>query len=194
MYKTEVSLRFYFTLKIRRGSMNKLNIATLVLSAAVCGNAFADQGIASNGVYLGVGPTSVIGIVSGGSTGVDPGATMTLGYRINNNFAVETNYTGFFEAFGSGQIVDLSIKGIKPVTPNFSVYGKLGVAYVHARTDLDFLWVSMHSSTTRVAPAFGAGIDYNFTPNFSTELGATVIPVSGATIVPVTLGLRYTFG
>jgi opacity protein-like surface antigen len=173
--------------------MNKLNIATLVLSTTVCANAFAEQSIAANGVYLGAGVASVTGVMDSHASS-DPGAALTLGYRINNNFAVEANLTSFVEVFASGQIVDLSLKGLMPVTPNFSLFGKVGAAVFHARNDFDFLGLSDHSSMTRFAPAVGAGLSYNFTPNFSTELGATVIPVSGVTIVPVTLGLRYTFG
>lgn len=117
-----------------------------------------------------------------------------MGYRINNNFAFETSYTGFLEAFASGQIVDLTVKAFKPVTPNFSFYGKLGGAMFHAREDIDFLCVSEHHSETRFGPEVGTGLSYNFTPNFATELGVSVIPVSGVTLVPVTFGLRYTFG
>jgi len=178
--------------------VNKFSIATIagisILSAAASVNALADQSsIAVNGVYIGAGATGVVGIINSG-TSVDPGATITLGYRVNNNFAVESNVTAFVEAFASGQIIDLNMKGILPVTSKFSVFGKLGAACFHAKDDFDFLGFSDHSSVTRFAPEVGGGVSYNFTPNFATELGASVVPVSGLTIVPVTLGMRYTFG
>ncbi len=173
---------------------NKLSLAISVLSATLSVNALAEQSIATNGIYIGAGLTPVVGITSG-SYKTDPGATLALGYRINNNFAVETSYTGFFEEFASGQIIDLSVKGIMPITPNFSVYGKLGGAAFHAKEDVDFLWINEHSSVTRYAPEAGAGLSYNFTRNFTTDLGMSVIPVgSGLTLMPVTFGLRYTFG
>ncbi len=178
--------------------MQKFKIATIaslsILSTTLCVNAFAEQSIAANGVYIGLGATPIMGLVQGGGAYVDPGATMTLGYRINNNFALETSYTGFIELFASGQIIDLTMKGFMPMTPNFSVVGKIGAACFHAKSDFDFLGFSDHHSTTRFAPEVGAGLSYNFTANFATELGVSVVPVSGVTIVPVTFGLRYTFG
>jgi hypothetical protein len=169
-------------------------VSFATLFAAFSTPTFAEQSLAAAGVYIGAGITPII-IAGHGNSEVDAGASLTLGYRLNNNFALETNYVGFVAPFVTGQIIDLNVKGFLPITPKFSVFGKLGAAYFRADASLDFFF--FHSRATRIiyAPEVGAGLDYNFTPNFSAELGLAVLPIeSNLVAMPATLGLRYTFG
>lgn len=153
----------------------------------------AEQSIATNGVYLGAGITPVI--ATGHGTAINPGASAALGYRINNHFAVETSYTGFVNAFLTGKIIDLTAKAFLPITPKLSAFGKLGGAYFRSEADFNFWFIHEHSVKSVVAPEAGAGLDYNFTPKLAAELGMAVLPVqSNIYVMPVTLGLRYTFG
>jgi hypothetical protein len=114
-----------------------LTVSFATLFAAFSTPTFAEQSIASTGVYIGAGITPIT-VVGHGRSEVDAGASLTLGYRLNNNFALETNYVGFVAPFVTGQIIDMNAKGFLPITPKFSVFGKLGVAYFRAEANVDF--------------------------------------------------------
>ncbi len=175
--------------------MNKLNVLKLasVLIFFISAPLFAEQNIAATGVYLGAGITPVIS--TGNGTVVDPGISAALGYRFNTYVAIEASYTGFINAFLTGQIIDLNAKAFLPMTSQLSAYGKIGIAYFRSDADFNFWFIQEHITKTMVTPEIGMGLDYNFTPHFAAELGVAALPVqSSLYVIPATLGLRYTFG
>jgi OOP family OmpA-OmpF porin len=88
--------------------------------------------------------------------------------------------------------------GSMPVSDDFSIYGKLGVARASSETN-----TLGEQNTSRIAPTFGAGIEYKFTSNVAGRLGVDMYGVtatlpttvvkqnSNATVVNA--GLSYSF-
>jgi hypothetical protein len=163
------------------------------LVSSVVSSSHASESIASSGFYLGAGVTPVMGYASK-RTSIDPGASISLGCQITPAYAVEVDYVGFLEAFTTGNLIDFSAKAFVSLTPKLSAFGKLGVAYVHLDTDIDIFYTHFHTSYAQWAPAMGGGFDYHFTPNFAAELSAVAVPIKSIVMVPMTLGLHYTFG
>ena len=148
-----------------------LGRSRLGLSGGDIDGALANQGIAS-------------------STSSDTGHTafdINAGYRFNRNWGVEAAYTHFGEFnFNSTTATDtlggtykanaLSLAGLGylPLTPNWSVYGKAGLARTSA--DLD---VSSASGTTAVSNQshsgtsllFGAGLQYDISSTYYAKAG-----------------------
>lgn len=113
------------------------------------------------------------------------------GYRFNKNFAVELAYTGASYIYTtppttglrtlSKQIVlAMTAVGTMPVSDAFSVYGKLGVARASSEnTGLG------EQSSSRVAPTYGIGAEYKFTPHIAGRFGVDVYGVTAT--LPTTL-------
>ncbi|MFA6921103.1 MAG: outer membrane beta-barrel protein [Gallionella sp.] len=112
------------------------------------------------------------------------------GYRYNKNLAVELAYTGASYIYTtpvgcvrslSKQIVfAVTAVGTMPVSDAFSIYGKLGVARASSENNL-----AGEQTTSRVAPTFGAGVEYKFTPNIAGRFGVDVYGVTAT--IPTTL-------
>ena len=109
------------------------------------------------------------------------------GYRFNRNFAAELAYESLGSyAYSSNTGVDtingkfkadalsLAGLGIYPFTPNWSVYGKLGLARTNAKLDASSstgaspVSGSSHSGTSLL---YGAGLMYDFAGGYFTKLG-----------------------
>lgn len=154
---------------------------------------------------------------------------VAVGYQFNQNFAVEAGYLQLGEGkvnLGAVHIpdedviaqaalklhqnaIDLVGKGIIPISSNFNVYGKLGVAYVTttSKGTLEtpgFPTVSFdlkdrnNVAKHKWAPEAAVGVSYDITPNVSLDTSWTHIQPLGSNkpgnIDFVAVGLGYNFG
>jgi len=151
------------------------------------------------------------------------------GYQFSPNWAAELGYTKFSNAtadrvFSSTSTttplhpnidshstiktyaVDLVGKGILPLPHNFSLYGKLGVAYLSeienqtGSTTISGVSsvATFHNSEHKIYPTYGVGVSYDVTQNIATDLSWTRIQrVNGDRYLSNTdllgLGLSYHF-
>lgn len=155
---------------------------------------------ASTGFYLGAdtGDSWV-----GSNAGDDSGwkgifFRPAVGYRINNNLAIEGGYADyssvdFFGIKDEFYTIDLAAKFILPLEYNISLFGKLGVVYMHEQVEGPYL---PKSEDSVYVPELGIGADYNFTRNLALEAGITYVPGTDNTrsLMPISIGFRYTFG
>ena len=181
--------------------MNKKAIAafTLMLSSGLAAAQSADKagwyaGLDLGRSRLGMSGADIDGALAnqgvGGSSSVDRSDTgfgINGGYRFNRNFAVEAGWarlgdfsyssnTGTDTIDGKFKANALSLAGlgIYPLTPNWSVYGKAGLA----RTSVD-LEASSETGATAVSNQshagvgwlLGAGLTYDFSGGVFTKLG-----------------------
>jgi len=173
--------------------LNTLLAASLAgIALAFSISTYAVQNIASPGVYIGAGINPIV--LTGHGTDIEIGGSTTLGYRINNQVAIESSYTGFLDSFLTGEIIDVNAKYFLPVTSQWGAFGKLGAAYFHSESQFKIWFFDIKASKTSVTPEVGMGFDYNFTPKFAAEVGISAFPIySNLVVLPITLGLRYTF-
>lgn len=144
----------------------------------------------------------------------------TVGYRFNDYLAVEGGFLYAANNSNSGQnysvdntrpwgpdelkiySFDAVVKGIVPFESGFSLFAKGGLAYTHQYvfnqvfaniTDPEFV---TKKTSNHFQPVVGAGVSYNFTKNFATELSYNYyVPTSNiGKISAIELGLTYTFG
>ena len=181
--------------------MNKKAIAAFVLtlSSGLAAAQSADKagwyaGLDLGRSRLGMSGADIDGALAnqgvGGSSSVDRSDTgfgINGGYRFNRNFAVEAGWarlgdfsyssnTGTDTIDGKFKANALSLAGlgIYPLTPNWSVYGKAGLA----RTSVD-LEASSETGATAVSNQshagvgwlLGAGLTYDFSGGVFTKLG-----------------------
>lgn len=150
------------------------------------------------------------------------------GYQFNQNFAAELGYTRFQNGTASGvetenfgginyaesaeatlkaHAVDLVAKGILPLENGFSLYGKVGAAYLYESIEVSDTFsianynysYSGTASAHKILPTFGAGVTYDINQNVSTDLSWTRIQkVGNANDLKstdfVAVGLAYHFG
>ncbi len=134
------------------------------------------------------------------------------GYQFNQNLAVEIGYIRFsdvdFSGVGGvlGQDVSLSEKAIdfmaKPMLPlstNFDIYAKLGLAYFKANGSAIVNGTSYLGYSDSWVPALGLGLSYDITPSVLLDLAWTRLQsVGGDKAIPsadfYSLGLAYYFG
>src|SRR2546426_11395601 len=180
--------------------MNKKAIAAFVLtlSSGLASAQSADKagwyaGLDLGRSRLGMSGADIDGALAnqgvGGSSSVDRSDTgfgINGGYRFNRNFAVEAGWarlrdfsyssnTGTDTIDGKFKANALSLAGlgIYPLTPNWSVYGKAGLA----RTSVD-LEASSETGATAVSNQshagigwlLGAGLTYDFSRGVFTKL------------------------
>jgi OmpA-OmpF porin, OOP family len=102
---------------------------------------------------------------------------------------------------------DLVGKGILPLQNNFSLYGKLGLAYLVERTDSSATvnksgkklpGSSFSDRTNSIFPTFGVGVAYDVTPNVVADVSWNRIQKIGSSNLNSTdfvgAGLSYHFG
>jgi opacity protein-like surface antigen len=176
---------------------------------------------AANGFYLGVDGVTFSSKAMNGAAfsstinlGLNWDVRPYLGYRINDNFAVEGGYLDLIndKSNGGGQGIfgtlgpdhyrlyafDFAGKVIYPYGNGFSVYSKAGVAYVHQNV-FNKTYINnppiVDSKVNKILPLIGCGISYNFTQRFATDLAFTYIqgisPINN--ITSLGWGLSYTF-
>lgn len=156
-----------------------------------------------------------------------------VGYQLNPYFAIEMGYYHFTpihvktDAYANLDVsdylnlevpvhvssrvavstyaVDMMAKGIFPVTNCFSLYGKLGLAFVNSEGTVELkakaIIVSFKARTTPSVnlgyPAFGLGINYDLTSHASVDMSwnriQKVHPCPYPNIDFVSAGLLYRF-
>jgi opacity protein-like surface antigen len=146
------------------------------------------------------------------------------GFKFNEYLAAEMGYTkfsnqtskfnqnvGLDNLAGNEKIqayaVDLVAKGTLPLQNGFSLFGKLGAAYLAedasatvTASDPFFGTVSdsVSQNTNKILPTFGLGVSYDINSNLSTEVSWMHIQKVGTTDLQNTdfigLGLTYNFG
>lgn len=128
--------------------------------------------------------------------GDDPVFGVSLGYRVNRNFAVEVFGRSLSFRILDGLVSDdsyypeghqgIAAIGYLPINDSFAAFGRLGVG----RT-------KMHSASASRAdfsetdPSIGAGVQWDFARNFGLKLEATRFTKSDVTTT--TLGLVFKF-
>jgi OOP family OmpA-OmpF porin len=134
------------------------------------------------------------------------------GYQFNQNLAVEIGYLRFsavdFNGVGGvlGQDIslkesalDFMAKPILPLSVNFNVYAKLGLAYVKANGSAFVNGITYLNYSEGWDPALGLGLSYDITPNLLLDLAWTRLQsVGGNNAIPsadfYSVGLAYYFG
>lgn len=120
----------------------------------------------------------------------DTAYKLNLGYQFNKHFAIETSYvnsgkfnvryTGVGAAAGDSESLDYKVDawtvagvGILPVTDQFSVFGKLGVAASRVKTN-DVINIvsqgdvgSSAENKTRTTALYGVGVKYDVSKNIA---------------------------
>lgn len=113
-----------------------------------------------------------------------------LGYRFNDNFAIDAGYISLNHKSDSkmhGE--DLIGKAIIPFPNNFSFFIEAGAAYI--KQD-----ITNYRDVYKVMPAAGMGVGFNFTKNFAAALTWRHMFDAFGSIRPidfVSLGLSFTF-
>lgn len=133
------------------------------------------------------------------------------GSYVGNGTSSNPNITGGYSYRGVMQedAIDLVGKGILPLRDGFSLFGKLGVAYVQqdlVRNDVESVTVNGVSggsegqryakAINRFMPTFGAGVSYDITPQVPIDLSWMHIQKVGnefGNADLVALGIAYKF-
>ncbi len=94
-----------------------------------------------------------------------------IGYKLNDNFGIEGEYTGlgrFKNATQSGKsdALGLSVVGYLPINDKFELYGKAGVAHSIGKSANGGL-----SNANRNAPTYGIGVQYTMGESTALRLG-----------------------
>jgi OOP family OmpA-OmpF porin len=134
------------------------------------------------------------------------------GYQFNQNLALEVGYTQFSDVKFSGvggvpgqnvslreKAVDFMAKPLLPLSNNFNVYAKLGLAYFKADGSTTVNGKSYLGYSDSWDPAFGLGLSYDITPNVLVDLAWTRLQsVGGNNSIPsadfYSIGIAYYFG
>lgn len=196
--------------------MKKILLSTILFSLSLSAHAGIN---ASNGFYIeGQAIGGSYRALDGAAWNASIPITLTLrpavGYRFNDYIALETGYTSIVNDHYNGgdnngigtlgpdhyrlYTIDLSGKFIYPFKSGFSVFAKAGAAYAHqsafnqAYSNLE---PSVDSNSNSILPLAGAGISYNFTQNFATDISYTRMFGNNniGSINLIGLGVSYTF-
>ncbi|HZM35996.1 MAG TPA: outer membrane beta-barrel protein [Burkholderiales bacterium] len=180
---------------------------------ALSGLGFAGQALAQGYVGGSVGQTDfdseiTSGLITSGSVDTkDTAFKLFGGYMFNQNFGLEAAYVDLGEASYSGTFGGSPVTGGKveasgfnisglgsfPVTPTFSVFGKLGL----------FIWEAEASDTTGGVPfsqkndgtdlSFGIGVSYDFTRNLSARAEWERLTLDEVDADVLSIGFAYKF-
>ena len=138
---------------------------------------------ALTGVYVGgsLGSTAITDLSSKVSYGG------YVGYKINDNFAVEAGAQSLGKYTVSGSDVDasawnVSVVGTVPVDPKFSVFGRLGYGSLTA--------TAIGASGDTTSALFGAGVRYHLNQNLAIRGEYTRLASDTGTFA---VGLKYGF-
>ncbi len=142
---------------------------------------------------------------------------LAMGYKINQNFAIEVGYLQLQQgkaigkddtAYNKQNAIDIAGKGTIPLTHNVNLYGKVGVAYLTTRLE-DKLAQDGNSVTLdnnnlygiakhKWAPEVAVGMGYDITPNVTVDTSFTHIQPMGSkrpgNIDFLAVGVGYNFG
>ncbi len=151
------------------------------------------------------GNASVSPITSAGIDDTGIAGRIYGGYQFNQFWGAELGYDQFsnteikhingingLNATIKEYAIDLQGKGTIPISDSFGLFGKAGLAYQKINTDNP-----LSGNPGRINPAFGAGMAYNFTPNFSVDVAWNHIQKWGGPIPSTDMftgGVGYNFG
>lgn len=166
-------------------------LAGIAIAAAVAVQpAYAQAGRAAQaeswGTFLGA---------SIGDSDFDTGFKLFAGQQFHRNFAWEIQYTDFGDRserrFGtfveaSAWALGGSLVGLLPVSPEFSLFGKLGAHY----TKVKFSAPGISTSDSDVELGIGAGLSYRLTPQLALRAEIEDIGDPGEMI---SVGLQFRF-
>ena len=161
-----------------------LSLCVVVTLTGVSGAAMAEL---DSGYYLGLdaGQSKAKDACTGIPAGFSCKNTATAGrigagYQINNNFGAELSYADFGSNSASGIIsgvpVSASLKatgfeaavvGAWPMTENFALTGKLGVANTKVKGQGSGAGSVANASATSTTAAFGVGLRYAVSKNIA---------------------------
>lgn len=108
------------------------------------------------------------------------GGKAMLGYSFGNGFALEGGYTNFGRFRASDGAVGLSARPeavslsgayTAALTPDWGLTGRLGVAHVRTKVNVDAGPLTGSSSERKTQPIVGLALNYALTPSTRLELG-----------------------
>jgi OOP family OmpA-OmpF porin len=156
--------------------MNKftaLFLSSFVLANTISSIAFAeDQGFYA-GANVGIGKPD-INTTNGTDKNSSAVAGVLLGYKFNKYLGIEGEYTGIgkvtdkLKGTAKGDAASLSAIGFLPLSDEFNLFGKLGVA--HTKTTVSSNLAPMNDAT-RTSITYGLGGEYNFNKNVGMRMG-----------------------
>ncbi|MEW5879631.1 MAG: porin family protein [Pseudomonadota bacterium] len=165
-------------------------IGVAVAAAFAAQPAYAQVGRAAQadgwGTFLGA---------SIGDSDYDTGFKLFAGQQFHRNFAWEVQYTNFgdrterrFGTFVDAEAWALggSLVGLLPVSPDFSLFGKLGAHYTKVRYSAP----GISSSDSNVDLGIGAGLSYRLTSQLTLRAEIEDIGDPGEM---VSVGLQFRF-
>ena len=129
----------------------------------------------------------------------DEGAGLFVGYKFNQNFAVEAGWHQLAEFKGREDGIDAKLKfeqtdisviGTLPLSNGFAVYGRLGYNQVKVKARVSYDGDSGSGSETEDKVVYGAGVSYNFTPAFT---GRVEVQQPHSDITKIAVGVAYNF-
>lgn len=133
------------------------------------GSSYLDLGVGQSDYSLGNG----IGVF--GSDQGDTSYSLRGGRYLGENWGVELGYTDFGSVARAGgrtkaDGINISLIGKLPLNPNFNLLGKIGTTY--SRTDVSSNPTSgvAAGSNSDFGLSYGVGVEYVFTPQWSTAL------------------------
>ena len=125
------------------------------------------------------------------------------GYRFHENFATEVDYLDFGEPDDDILGIDTEIDlyalalfgvGVLPVSDQFELFAKLGVAYWDAEVDASAFGISVSDDEDGTDLAYGLGASFAFTDQFAVRAEYEGIDVDGldaADLVTVSGEIRF---
>ncbi len=153
--------------------MKKIEI-TLMLAALLAAPLAHAETAGKYYVGFDLGSASYSGVTVPAGTYPNPGlTTITGGYRVNDTWAAEVGYTKFGDSsLGNGlasatlsaSSLHAAAVGSYPLTPQFDLIGKAGLASNDAKITLTVLGFSASSSEQSTDLFFGFGAQYHITP------------------------------
>ena len=121
-----------------------------------------------------------VGVTTTSNSSNDVGWKLQLGYQMTPTWALETGYTSLgqskyitanptYTAGGTrkADLLNLDLVGRIEVNPAFSVLGRIGGYYWRTEADLPFAAGMAKVNDTGTDVKVGAGVQYDFTRNFS---------------------------
>jgi opacity protein-like surface antigen len=168
--RTAASLIFAAaTLTLAAGAQAQNGPSNNKASLYGAGSSYLDLGVGQSDYDLGNG----IGIF--GSDQGDTSYSLRGGRYFGDNWGVEMGYTDFGSIARAGgrtkaDGINISLIGKLPLDPNFNLLGKVGTTY--SRTDVSSNPASgvTAGSNSDFGLSYGVGVEYVFTPQWSTVL------------------------
>lgn len=148
-------------------------LSTLLALGSISTAALAGDDGFYAGANIGVGKPNV-NTPNGESKSSSPVGGLVLGYKINKYLGVEGEYTGIGKVkdkvSGSvkGDAASIAAIGFLPLSDEFNLYGKLGVAATKTSVSSS---LAPANDASKAGVTYGLGGEYNFNKNIGLRLG-----------------------